>query len=310
MCGWIQEPWSSAGGLECPQSVGEKMNARALDSWSPVNVQISRGVRRYSAVPFLSLPCRFLTAQGRESFSLTILLRFRTLIFVWIAMRFESSVGSVESVHGYEGESRPREFNTCVPLKRAEHAGVRGDGSFIPFGSLPVFSPSFDSTMAVCSASVASKRRWRDESVLLRWGLCLDLGLLCSGPQIPDSLNCGSTILGAKIAVLLNLTVRLPSRILRIAGINPIGFELNDLIVMVIADQYWLMGVVAQRWFEHPHSFPPPSGSVKESLVRDRLGVISGVLEAARVRLGPASDSREMRESSPGLLVVSSEGIS
>ncbi|KAL6999662.1 hypothetical protein U1Q18_000819, partial [Sarracenia purpurea var. burkii] len=41
------------------------------------------------------------------------------------------------SVHGYEGESRPREFDTCVPLKRAERAGVRGDGSFIPFGSLP-----------------------------------------------------------------------------------------------------------------------------------------------------------------------------
>ncbi|KAL6959484.1 hypothetical protein U1Q18_039634, partial [Sarracenia purpurea var. burkii] len=85
---------------------------------------------------------------------------------------------------------------------------------------------------AVRSILVVSKWRRRDESVLLRWGLCPGLGLLCSEPQIPDSLNCCSSTLEAKTAVRLNSAVGLPSRIRRIAGNSPTGLNISLLIGM------------------------------------------------------------------------------
>ncbi|KAL6966150.1 hypothetical protein U1Q18_041490, partial [Sarracenia purpurea var. burkii] len=82
----------------------------------------------------------------------------------------------------------------------------------------------------VRSVLVVPKWHRRDESVLLHWGLCPGLGLLYSGPQIPDSLNCYSSILEVKIVVWLNLAVGLSSGFRRIAGNNPTGLNVSLLI--------------------------------------------------------------------------------
>ncbi|KAL6988610.1 hypothetical protein U1Q18_014361 [Sarracenia purpurea var. burkii] len=145
-----------------------------------------------------------------------------------------------------------------------------------------VFSPSFNSMMAVCSAPVG----------LASLGLVSGLGsalFRASDPRFakllltdPRGKDCRSVELNGQIAESDSTNCR------GIAGTW--GSEASpDVLLAVVA--FWIL-TIPQRPL--PAMLRPCSWKV-----RDRLGVIGGALEATRLRLNPSSDSRETREPSP-----------